>query len=161
MIDYRASAERNRKSYDPAQPIGITYEELMECLAEQERVSGRPIELQKGDILLIRSGFTRRYLEFSDEEERTMAHRYPPVACGVTQDVRMLRFLWDKQVAVVGGDAPGSCGGIAVSRSPAGWMGMSDWRTALVGRFGAGMRRAEEVDVFCCFGAVECLWGCC
>lgn len=34
------------------------------------------------------------------------AHRYPPVACGINQDIRMLRFLWDKQVAVVGGDAP-------------------------------------------------------
>lgn len=106
LVDYWEYAERNGKSYDPVQGVGITYEGLMECLAEQERLSGHPIELQKGGILLIRSRYTKRYLELSDEDEQEMAHRYPPVACGINQDVRMLRFLWDKQVTVVGGDAP-------------------------------------------------------
>lgn len=84
----------------PRRGVGITYEGLMECLAEQERLSGHSIELQKGGILLIRSGYTKRYLESSDKDQRGMAHRYPPVACGINQDIRILRFLWDKQVAV-------------------------------------------------------------
>jgi kynurenine formamidase len=105
LIDYWAYAERHGKTYDATDAVAITYDELMACLAEQSQASIKPIEVRKGDILLVRSGFTRRYLELSDREEREHGHRMPPKTCGVAQDQRMLQFLWEKQVAVVGGDA--------------------------------------------------------
>jgi hypothetical protein len=106
LIDYWAYAERHGNAYDASEAVAITSDELMACLAEQSRMSNQPSEVRKGDILLIRSGFTRRYLELSDDQGQERGHRMPPKTCGVAQDERMLQFLWEKQVAVVGGDAP-------------------------------------------------------
>ncbi|EYE98773.1 uncharacterized protein EURHEDRAFT_382987 [Aspergillus ruber CBS 135680] len=69
-LDDEGYTERNGKTYDPAQQLKVTHDELMECLTEQERLSGHPIELPRGDVLLIRSGYTKRYMELSGEEER-------------------------------------------------------------------------------------------
>ncbi|KNG85659.1 hypothetical protein ANOM_005562 [Aspergillus nomiae NRRL 13137] len=74
--------------------------------AYAKRYGKEIIEVRKGDILLIRSGFTDKYIELSEDQERESAHMTPPKACGMAQDERMLHFLWEKEVAKVGGDAP-------------------------------------------------------
>ncbi|KAE8150693.1 hypothetical protein BDV25DRAFT_129375 [Aspergillus avenaceus] len=101
-----AYAERHGKTYDASGVFAIAYDDLMACLAEQSQMSREPIEFRKGDILLVRSGYTQKYLQLAEDEERKLGHKMPPETCGVGQDERMLRFLWEKQVAVVGGDAP-------------------------------------------------------
>ncbi|OGM45919.1 hypothetical protein ABOM_006052 [Aspergillus bombycis] len=106
LIDYWAYVKRHGKAYDATGGASITYEELMACLAEQSQLSSQTIELRKGDILLVRSGFTDKYVELSEHQERQSAHMTPPKTCGMAQDERLLQFLWEKQVAMVGGDAP-------------------------------------------------------
>ncbi|KAE8332288.1 hypothetical protein BDV39DRAFT_200436 [Aspergillus sergii] len=106
LIDYWAYAKRHGKAYDAIGGASITYDELMACLAEQSQFSKQTIEFRKGDMLLIRSGFTDNYVKLSEDQERNSAQTTPPKTSGVAQDERMLQFLWEKQVAMVGGDAP-------------------------------------------------------
>ncbi|KAE8418387.1 hypothetical protein BDV36DRAFT_295229 [Aspergillus pseudocaelatus] len=97
--------ECHRKVYDATGGTSITYDELMACLAEQSQLSKQTIEVRRGDMLLIRSGFTHKYAELSEGQARELAHTMPPKACGMAQDEGMLQFLWKKQVAIVGSDA--------------------------------------------------------
>ncbi|KAE8346410.1 hypothetical protein BDV24DRAFT_147581 [Aspergillus arachidicola] len=81
LIDYWAYVKRHGKAYDAIGGAPITHDELMACLAEQSQLSKQTIEFRK-------------------------AQTTPPKTSGVAQDERMLQFLWEKQVAIVGGDAP-------------------------------------------------------
>lgn len=49
-------------------------------------------------------GFHARYAQLDEAAERAVGERWD--ACGVAQDVRLLRWLWEGRVAAVGGDAP-------------------------------------------------------
>ena len=106
LIDYWAYVKRHGKAYDATGGASITYDELMACLAEQSQLSKQTIDFRKGDMLLIRSGFTHNYVKLSEDQERKSAHTTPAKTCGVAQDERMLQFLWEKQMAMVGGDSP-------------------------------------------------------
>ncbi|KAH7137405.1 hypothetical protein B0J13DRAFT_505986 [Dactylonectria estremocensis] len=107
LLDYWAYAEATGKQYDAARPHGIQFEDLMACLAWQQNMSSDDLEPRAGDILFVRSGFSARYHELPEDEEREVGEAWPPASCGVNQDVRLLKWLWDKQFAAVGGDAPG------------------------------------------------------
>ncbi|KAI7781843.1 hypothetical protein LA080_014333 [Diaporthe eres] len=107
LIDYWSYAVANGKKYDATRPHAITYDDLMACFQwQQQQQSPEPLELRTGDILLIRSGFHARYAELGPEDEREVGETWPPAFCGVHQDARLLRWLWDSHVAAVGGDTP-------------------------------------------------------
>lgn len=106
LIDYWSYAVANGKKYDATRPHAITYDDLMTCFQWQQQQSPEPLELRTGDILLIRSGFHARYAELGPEDEREVGEAWPPAFCGVHQDARLLRWLWDSHVAAVGGDTP-------------------------------------------------------
>ncbi|KAM0273141.1 hypothetical protein ACHAQH_008490 [Verticillium albo-atrum] len=107
LIDYWSYAEQVGSKYDPATPHAIKYDDIMACLKWQQEQSPGGLEPRAGDILIIRSGFTARYVNLSEEEERSVGEAWPPASCGVQQDVRLLQWLLESRFAGVGGDAPG------------------------------------------------------
>ncbi|KAH8688473.1 hypothetical protein BGZ61DRAFT_533250 [Ilyonectria robusta] len=106
LLDYWAYAEATGIKYDAARPHGIEYDDLMACLQWQQKMSSDKLEPRAGDVLFIRSGFSVRYYELTEHEEREVGEAWPPASCGVNQDVRLLQWLWDNRFAAVGGDAP-------------------------------------------------------
>ncbi|EJD48829.1 hypothetical protein AURDEDRAFT_60626 [Auricularia subglabra TFB-10046 SS5] len=77
--------------YDPWESHSFTVEELKACAAYQG-VTFRP-----GDILLVRGGFIKKYLESTDEARDAIAEpkRDPPFQfAGVDPGIDMKRFLW-------------------------------------------------------------------
>ncbi|KAL9949190.1 hypothetical protein D7B24_008704 [Verticillium nonalfalfae] len=107
LTDYWAYAEELGQRYDPSTPHAIKYDDIVACLEWQRGQSPSGLEPQPGDILIIRSGFTARYVNLSAEEEKNVGEAWPPASCGLQQDRRLLQWLWDSKFAGVGGDAPG------------------------------------------------------
>lgn len=107
LLDYWSYAQAKGKEYDAASPHGISFDDLMACLAHQQDLSADPLVPREGDVLFIRSGFSARHAHLTDEEERAIGMAWPPASCGVRQDHGLLRWLWETRFAAVGGDAPG------------------------------------------------------
>jgi hypothetical protein len=106
LVDYWAYAKETGKNFDPASPYGIPWEDLLGCIEWQEKESGGEFKPRPGDIFLVRSGFTARYSQLDEHEERELGKLWPPASCGLQQDKRLLQWLWENQFAAVGGDAP-------------------------------------------------------
>lgn len=94
------------KGYDPRSGFRITVADL------QATAQWQGVTLTKGDILLVRSGFTARYYTLSAEERAAWS---APVHAdggegmrfaGVEQGEAMKEFLWDNHFAAVAGDSP-------------------------------------------------------
>jgi kynurenine formamidase len=78
----------------------------MACLREQQQLSATDLLLHKGDMIFFRMGYTKQYQRLTSEAERELSMRMVPETCGIAQDERMLQFLWDHQVSLVGSDTP-------------------------------------------------------
>ncbi|KAG7116673.1 hypothetical protein HYQ44_006300 [Verticillium longisporum] len=87
LIDYWAYAELVGQKYDPSTPHAIKYDDIVSCLEWQHGQSPGGLEPQPGDILIIRSGFTARYVNLSAEEEKNGGEAWPPASCGLQLDV--------------------------------------------------------------------------
>ena len=114
LIDYWAYAEAHGKTYDATSPCSVGFDDLMACLAWQQqrsRVAGGEysddMQPRPGDILLLRLGFSARYAHLTSDQEREVGEAWPPASCGVHQDIRLLKWLWESKFAAVGGDSPG------------------------------------------------------
>lgn len=64
------------------------------------------IQLRPGDILFIRSGFTKAYDSLSMDEQKAMPLREQPDFAGVEAGRETLKWLWENQFAAIAGDAP-------------------------------------------------------
>ena len=97
LLDYVAHAQRNNIKYDPWTRHEITLEDL-EAIIKHENLQPRP-----ADILIIRSGFTKRYNEASDEEQvKGIQQNHDYV--GIEGSERMVEWLWDHHFAAIAGD---------------------------------------------------------
>jgi len=97
LIDYQRWAERHGISYSPGETHKITVSELTSAAREQG------VHFCTGDILIVRSGWIRYYLDLSTEARTALATA--PQGVGVAQGEETLRFLWDNHFAAVAGDA--------------------------------------------------------
>jgi len=70
-------------------------------VAESQNVIFRP-----GDILIIRSGFTKSYNSMLTEDIEAATAKYPPSCIGLQQSEEILRWIWDTGFAAVAGDMP-------------------------------------------------------
>ncbi|PVH76622.1 hypothetical protein DL98DRAFT_425184 [Cadophora sp. DSE1049] len=105
LLDFAAYADSVGFAYD-AMEYSISFEELVACIKYQEEISGEIIEFMTGDILLIRCGYTKSYLKLGKEDEESAGKLLPPQTCGVRQDIRLLKWLWENHFSAVGGDSP-------------------------------------------------------
>jgi kynurenine formamidase len=93
LVDYLAYAERNGISYDKTKSHHITVEAVDKILQE----TGTKAEV--GDILFIRTGFVKGYLELDQSQrEAIKSERQWP---GLVQSKETAEWLWAKQFAAV------------------------------------------------------------
>ncbi|KAJ5344422.1 hypothetical protein N7452_002426 [Penicillium brevicompactum] len=100
LLDYVAWAEANSKKVNCFETQSIPVEVLREVAASQN-TTFRP-----GDILFIRTGWTKAYEQLSPEECQNLADYAAPPVIGVESSEAMLRWIWDLQLAAVVGDMP-------------------------------------------------------
>ncbi|RDH27579.1 putative cyclase-domain-containing protein [Aspergillus welwitschiae] len=99
LIDYHSWASEKGFQYDSmsTHPIGV--EEIEQILA------ARNIEVRRGDILFLRTGYVSTYLSFDTATKESLlgaSHNWP----GLKQGVEMTRWLWEQQFAAIAADSP-------------------------------------------------------
>lgn len=87
-------------SVSALQSEAITLEQLKQVIKYYN------LDLRKGDILFIRSGFTAAYNNLSEKAREEIPQRPSPDFNGVEATEGMVRWLWEQQFAAVAGDAP-------------------------------------------------------
>jgi kynurenine formamidase len=100
ILDYPRYLERCGK--DPVfalQATSIKPEELRDMLRETG------IETREGDVLLLRTGFTRDYYKLEKKEREEFPHK-PPAFLGVESSLETLKWIWEKGFCAVASDAP-------------------------------------------------------
>ncbi|KAF7295847.1 hypothetical protein HMN09_01128000 [Mycena chlorophos] len=85
--------------YDPWTTHAFTVAELEACAKAQG------VSFRRGDILIIRAGFTRKYYE-SSQELRDSLRGKPETFAGIEQSEDMKRFLWNNHFAAIASDQP-------------------------------------------------------
>ncbi|RFU25714.1 hypothetical protein B7463_g10627, partial [Scytalidium lignicola] len=101
LLDYVAWTEKKGIKVDPLTRYGIPVEHLRQ-LVEEENIVTRP-----GDILFIRSGFTKAYEALSDVEKAESPRLKEGTFIGVESSIEVARWIWENQFAAVAGDMPG------------------------------------------------------
>lgn len=99
LIDFMSYADRNGIQVSHFEGFAITLDQVLAIVAEQN------VEIQPGDILLLRTGFTTVYKTLGNEQRKDVATRKE--WCGLGQSRRTTEWLWKQQFAAVASDSPG------------------------------------------------------
>ncbi|KAF4975732.1 hypothetical protein FZEAL_7508 [Fusarium zealandicum] len=100
LLDYAAWADASDIEIKPFESNSITVATLKEVAKSQGTT------FEAGDILFIRSGWTRAYDKLSDGECKALADLKPPPSIGIESSEETLRWLWDQSFSAVVGDHP-------------------------------------------------------
>lgn len=100
LLDYAAWADAKGIEINPFETVSIPVSTLKEVAASQGTT------FKEGDILFLRTGWTRGYQKMSNDEKVALAAMLPPPAIGVESSEETLRWLWDSGFAAVAGDHP-------------------------------------------------------
>lgn len=97
LIDYKRWADEQGINYSPFDSHRFSVEDI-ETIAKKQGV-----EFKFGDVIIVRSGFTKALTGASGEEQQKMlsTHR----ACGVDGTVETAKWFWNKHFSAVAGDA--------------------------------------------------------
>jgi kynurenine formamidase len=99
LADIARQYEREGKSLDFRTNDVVPFDDLVATLEAQKT------KVWPGDVLLVRVGWTRAYLDMTaDEKAELAAHTKTP---GIEGSARTARWLWDNHIAAVGSDSPG------------------------------------------------------
>jgi kynurenine formamidase len=98
LIDYVAYAKRHNIQYKIPGCVAITHEDIDKIAKEQN------VEFRPGDILLVRTGYTRWHNEASHDErlQGTSFPHYP----GVEGSKECVEWMWEHHFAAVAADSP-------------------------------------------------------
>ncbi|KAF2676529.1 hypothetical protein K458DRAFT_492388 [Lentithecium fluviatile CBS 122367] len=100
VLDYPRWLERKgREKVNALEANCIQADELRGMLEETG------VKTREGDLLLLRTGFTRDYEGLGEEERRKMAGKSPEFL-GVESSREVLEWIWESGFAAVAGDAP-------------------------------------------------------
>lgn len=97
LVDYRAWAESQGKTYDCFSDHRITVEEL------EQVIKWEGVELRQGDIFIVRSGFTEELTGIPAEEQAKKLGTHKTV--GVEGSTKSAAWHWNHHFAAVAGDA--------------------------------------------------------
>ena len=98
LIDVASWLESKLTAYDPLDPRAITVADLEAVLDHQS------VELRPGDLLCIRTGWSRGYLALGADGRA--AYALEPHFAGLHAGEEMARFLWNAQPAAILCDNP-------------------------------------------------------
>ncbi|KAF7353897.1 Serine/threonine protein kinase PRP4 [Mycena venus] len=100
LVSYQTSLSPNKTlPYDPWSTHQISVQELEACAKAQG------VKFQRGDILILRMGFIKKYYEAS-QGERDDLQTGPETFAGIERSEEMKRFLWNNHFAAVASDQP-------------------------------------------------------
>ncbi|KAF2850294.1 hypothetical protein T440DRAFT_110248 [Plenodomus tracheiphilus IPT5] len=100
ILDYpRWLARQGRGEVNALQSVSIKVEELEGMLLETG------VETRPGDVLLLRTGFTRDYLRLGEKEREEIAGK-EPAFLGVESSSPVAQWLWNHSFAALASDAP-------------------------------------------------------
>ncbi|WVW83622.1 hypothetical protein I302_105643 [Kwoniella bestiolae CBS 10118] len=86
------------EAFSNAHPIPLSI--LQACAAEYN------VDIQPGDILLVRTGFTEAIEAKSPEEREGLKKREKNESCGVEASEELFAWHWDEGIAAVASDCP-------------------------------------------------------
>lgn len=100
ILDYPRYLERRGKArVNALESNNISADTLQDMLKETG------IETREGDVLLLRSGFTRDYEALSETEQKALGTK-APAFLGVESSLGVARWIWESGFAAVASDAP-------------------------------------------------------
>lgn len=100
LIDIFGYYQREGRQINPGETVAYPFSDLCEALEAQKTT------LEGGDILLIRTGWLRYYLDCSSEDKQHMADLRNLRACGLESSREFAAWLWDNRVAALATDCP-------------------------------------------------------
>ncbi|KAJ6567081.1 putative cyclase-domain-containing protein [Mycena capillaripes] len=103
LVSYQTSLSANKAlPYDPWTTHPISVKDLEACAEAQG------VKFRRGDILILRVGFIKRYYEASQAERDALAAVQPgsETFAGIEQSEDMKRFLWNNHFAAIASDQP-------------------------------------------------------
>ncbi|KAJ4375805.1 hypothetical protein N0V83_001082 [Neocucurbitaria cava] len=100
ILDYpRYLEKKGKQSVNALSENSINADTLREMLKETG------VQPRDGDLLLLRTGFTRDYEKLGEQERKAVAER-APTFLGVESTKETLRWIWESGFVAVAGDAP-------------------------------------------------------
>ncbi|KAF2640135.1 hypothetical protein P280DRAFT_518559 [Massarina eburnea CBS 473.64] len=100
ILDYPRYLERmGREAVDALSASSIKAEELRDMLGETG------VGTREGDVLLLRTGFTRAYEALGVEEKKEFPNK-APTFLGVESSKDVVQWIWESGFVAVAGDAP-------------------------------------------------------
>jgi len=100
ILDYpRYLARKGKDEVDALESNSISAEELRDMLKDTG------VQPREGDVLLLRTGFTRDYNKLNEEQRKALATK-PPSFLGVQSSKEVCRLIWESGFVAVAGDAP-------------------------------------------------------
>ncbi|KAI8336295.1 hypothetical protein BC941DRAFT_377179 [Chlamydoabsidia padenii] len=100
LLDYGRWAKTHRPDFDSFQRMEVTVDELDQVAKAQN------VTFQKGDVLLVRFGWTTRYEELGEKVKDVITDPDHPIACGVKACPETFAWIWNHHFAAVAGDNP-------------------------------------------------------
>jgi hypothetical protein len=100
LADVARWRESVGRPLDPSSPTAIDIDDLMATLDAQQ------VEIEPGDILLLRTGWIDWYRGLSADERSEVATCTGLSACGLQRGVASARALWDLHIAAIAADNP-------------------------------------------------------
>ncbi|KAJ7142121.1 putative cyclase-domain-containing protein [Mycena crocata] len=100
LVSYQTSLSANKAlPYDPWSSHPVTVSDLEACAKAQG------VKFRRGDILLLRVGFIKKYYDSSQAARDALAVDEEKFA-GIEQSEDMKRFLWNNHFAAIASDQP-------------------------------------------------------
>ncbi|KAJ4347273.1 uncharacterized protein N0V89_011213 [Didymosphaeria variabile] len=101
ILDYpRYLEKKGKESVNALQPKSISAAVLKDMLKETG------VEPREGDMLLLRTGFTRDYEALGDAERKAQGAKPVAEFLGVESSKDVLQWIWESGFVAVAGDAP-------------------------------------------------------
>lgn len=98
LLDYCTYARRRGIEYSPFESYSIPVSHLQQVAVEQG------VQFCKGDILLIRTGWTEAYHALPEASKLNLPRRPVRSSCGVAATYDAIRWHWDSCFAAVASD---------------------------------------------------------
>lgn len=99
FLDYLAYSEALGQSYELLENYTIPLSELKACARAQN------LEFRPGDILIIRSGWTKGYATLDASGRQAWADRSPPRLGGIATTKEIAEWLWETGFSAVASDS--------------------------------------------------------
>jgi kynurenine formamidase len=131
LVDYASYCEKHGKMIEPLKTGAIPVKEL-KTIAEESNISPKA-----GDILFVRTGFTKAYTALSEMEAQALTKRESPADfLGVASTKEAVEWIWESGFAAVASDSPAFEQGPTAGphNAPGGiWKGEESWEHEMQG----------------------------